>query len=53
MMNLFFENFNHLIVSDFEWFKFDHIFISPYELQFFFVFFFFWVPKAYVLEHLK
>jgi hypothetical protein len=41
MMNLFFENFNHLIVSDFEWFKFDHIFISPYELQFFFVFFFF------------
>ena len=36
-----FENFNHLIIGNFEWLKFDHIFISPYELQFLFVFQFF------------
>jgi hypothetical protein len=38
MKNLFFENLNHLIAKDFEWLKFDHISISPYELQFFIFF---------------
>ncbi len=37
MKNLFLENLNRLIARTFEWLKFDHIFISPYELQFFFV----------------
>jgi hypothetical protein len=36
MKNLFFENVKCL--RTFEWLKFDHIFISPYELQFLFVF---------------
>jgi hypothetical protein len=43
-----FENFNCLIIKTFEWLKFDHIFISSYELQFLFVFNFF-VPKAFFL----
>jgi hypothetical protein len=47
MKNIFFENFNHLIIR--EWLKFDYIFISPYELQFLF-FFNFLVPKAYAFE---
>jgi hypothetical protein len=37
MMNLFFENFNRLIVKDFWMVRFDHVFISPYEVQFLFV----------------
>jgi hypothetical protein len=37
-MNILFENFNHLIVRDFWMVNFDHVFISPYELQFLFVF---------------
>jgi hypothetical protein len=49
MRNIFFENFNHLIVRDFWIVKFDHIFISPYKLQFLFVFQFF-VLKAYFLK---
>jgi len=38
MKNLFFENLNHLKLGNFEWLKFDHIFISLYEVQFLFVF---------------
>jgi hypothetical protein len=38
MMNLFFENLNHLIeLGTFEWLKFDNICISPFEFQFLFV----------------
>jgi hypothetical protein len=49
MRNLFFENFNHLIIRTFEWLKFDHIFISPYELQFLFIFQFL-CPKSKFFE---
>jgi hypothetical protein len=49
MKNILFEDFNHLIVRDFEWLKFDHIFISSYELQFLFVFQFF-CPKSIFFE---
>jgi hypothetical protein len=48
-MNLFFENLNHLVLGIFQWLKFDHIFMSPYELQIYFIFNSF-VPKAYVFE---
>ncbi len=40
------------MVRDFEWLKFDHIFISPYELQFLFVFQFL-CPKKYVFESFR
>jgi len=50
MKNLFFENFNFLIAR--EWLKFDHIFISPYELQFLFVFQIFCFKK-YVFENFR
>jgi hypothetical protein len=50
MKHLLFRNLNRLIIKTFEWLKFDHIFISPYELQFLFVFNFF-VSKAYVFEN--
>ncbi len=50
MKNLFFENFNSLITR--EWLKFDHIFISPYELQFLFDFQNFSIKK-YVFENFK
>jgi hypothetical protein len=50
MRNLFFKNYNRLIVR--EWLKFDHIFISPYELQFFFVFQFL-CPKSIFFESFR
>jgi hypothetical protein len=37
-------------LAAFEWLKFDHIFISPYELQFLFVFQFF-CPKSIYMGH--
>jgi len=53
MKNLFFENLNRLIARDFfEWLKFDHTFISLYELQFC-MFFKHFVPKAYVFESFR
>jgi len=54
MMNLFFENLNHLIeLRTFEWFKFDHISISPStEFQFLFVFQNF-CPKIICFESFK
>jgi hypothetical protein len=48
--NLFFEKFNFLIAR--EWLKFDHIFISTYELQFLFVFLIFCLKK-YVFENFR
>jgi hypothetical protein len=51
MRNLLFENLNCLIIRTFEWLKFDRIFISPYELQFLFVFNFF-VAKNMFLKTL-
>jgi hypothetical protein len=36
----------------FEWFKFDHIFISSHEFTNFILFFKFFVPKAYVFKSL-
>jgi len=47
-----FENLNHLIVKDFWMVKIDHIFISPYELQFLFVFQFL-CPKSIFFESFK
>jgi len=52
MRNLLYENLNRLIVGTFEWLKFNHIFISPYELQFI-LFFNFLVGKKYVCESFK
>jgi hypothetical protein len=52
MKNILFENLNHLIVMTFEWFKFIHIFISPYELQFY-LFFNFFVVRKYVFESFR
>jgi hypothetical protein len=49
MKNFFLENLNHLIIRDFWMVKIGHIFISPYKLQFLFVFIFF-VPKTYFFE---
>jgi len=45
----FLENPNYLIVRDFWIVKIDHIFISPYELQFLFLFQFL-CPKSIFLK---
>jgi len=53
MRNLFFENLNHLIeLRIFEWLKFDHIFINPYEFQFLFIFQIF-CPKNIFFESFR
>jgi hypothetical protein len=50
MKNLFLKTLTNEYLGTFEWLKFDHIFISSYEVQFFYFFFNFLVPKTYVFE---
>jgi hypothetical protein len=47
MRILFFDNLNCLIIKDFWMLKIDHIFISPYELQFLFAFQFFYFKSIF------
>jgi hypothetical protein len=52
MKNFLFEKINRLIAKDFWRLKFDHIFISPCELQKFFAFQFF-CPKNIFFQSFK